>query len=131
MGSFLHLIPVNFLTNPFIRPLLIIGTSVYFIGLLILSSKYYHGKKRNKNLLFLLQIIVFLNGIGSILFATIFDLPFLQSTGPTVLVLWLSIKYFECANWKTTWSTVCSLLGLGALLYGFAFLYKIIFSTFN
>ncbi|CAF1226365.1 unnamed protein product [Adineta steineri] len=127
MAILLHLIPIKFLTSPFTQPLLFIGSFVYIIGLFILSSKFYYGTVLYQNVLSLLQIFTFLNGLGLIWFASMFDLPFLQNIIGAIFVFWLSTKYVERANWKTIWSTVISLLGLGIFLYGFAYFYKTIF----
>lgn len=79
LGTLLHLISVNFLTNLFIRPLLMIGTSGYFFGLFILSSRFYYETDQHQNRLYLSQAFTFVNGLGSILFASTYDLPFLQN----------------------------------------------------
>ncbi|CAF0924232.1 unnamed protein product [Rotaria sp. Silwood1] len=131
IGSLLHFTRVNFLTIPFTRPLLFIGTSVYFIGLLILSSRLYYKVHRNQDLFYLLQIITFLSGLASTLFGPMFDISFLLGIGGTMFVLWFLVKYLEIANWETMSSGITSLFGLGILLYVFAYFLARFFSIFH
>ena len=62
IGSFLHMTCINVFTIPFTRPLLFVGTFVYFIGLIILSSRLYYNKHNHQDLFWLLQVVSFLSG---------------------------------------------------------------------
>lgn len=130
-GIFLHLIPGNFFSILFTRPLLFIGIFLYFIGLIVLSSRLYYKIYRKEDLFNLLQVITFLSGFISTSFGPMFDIPFLQNVGGTMFVLWLLIKYIEIANWTTIESTIISLFGFGILLYVFAYFHKKFFSIFH
>lgn len=111
----------NFLTIPFTRPLIFLGTFVYFIGLIILSSRWYKPFRGREGTFILLQIITFLTGLATMFFGPMFEIPFIQSIGGTLFVFWLLQKYTEIAPWNEFWSGVCSLLGFGVFLYGFAY----------
>ncbi|CAF3701123.1 unnamed protein product [Rotaria sp. Silwood1] len=125
IGSFLHLQKYsNILTIPFTRPLLFLGTFVYFIGLIILSSRWYTKMDNNLLLFWLLQFIAFSSGLIAMLMGPLLELPFVQAIGGTMFVTWLLEKYAEIAPHDTKISGAASLLGFGFLLYGFAYFLK-------
>ncbi|CAF2919530.1 unnamed protein product [Rotaria sp. Silwood2] len=125
IGSILHIQKhSNILTIPFTRPLLFLGTFVYFIGLLILSSRLYTKPYNNKLGFCLLQFITFFSGLATMFFGPMLELPFIQAIGGTMFVIWLLEKYVEIAPWNNTVTTAGSLLGFGLLLYGFAYFLK-------
>ncbi|CAF1126068.1 unnamed protein product [Didymodactylos carnosus] len=111
----------NILTIPFTRPLLFLGTFVYFIGLIILSSRLYSGRQGKYPVYWLLQLITFLSCLAAMFFGPMLELPFIQAIGGTMFVIWLLEKYVEIVPWKSTLIVICGLLGFGVLLYGFAY----------
>ena len=121
IGSFLHITHVNAFTIPFTRPLLFIGTFVYFIGLIILSSRLYYYKHKNQDLFWLLQVVSFFSGLLSMLFGPLLDIPFIQAVGGTMFVFWLLEKYVELMSWRNVPGVVFNLFGFGILLYGLAY----------
>ena len=122
IGCILHLQQrSNFLTVPFTRPLLFLGTFVYFIGMLILTSRLYTEWREKIHLFWSLQFIAFISGLATMFFGPMFEIPFIQAIGGTMFVIWLLEKYVEIAPWKSPFSVIGSLLGFGLLLYGFAY----------
>ena len=121
IGSFLHMTSINAFTIPFTRPLLFIGTFVYFIGLIILSSRLYHSKHQNRDLFWLLQVVSFLSGLSSMLFGPLFGIPFIQGVGGTMFVFWLLEKYAELMCWRDVSGIALNLFAFGILLYGVAY----------
>jgi hypothetical protein len=122
IGSILHLQQrSNFLTIPFTRPSLFLGTFVYFIGMLILSSRLYTGWGTKTYMFLLLQFIAFFSGLATMFFGPMFEIPFIQAIGGTMFVIWLLEKYVEIAPWKGLFTVTGSLIGFGMLMYGFAY----------
>ncbi|CAF0916504.1 unnamed protein product [Adineta steineri] len=122
IGCILHIQQrSNILTIPFTRPLLLLGTFVYFIGMLILTSRLYDEWREKKYIFWILQIITFFSGLATMFFGPMLEIPFIQAVGGTMFVIWLLEKYVEFAPWKDTFTVVLSLLGFGILLYGFAY----------
>ncbi|CAF0828209.1 unnamed protein product [Adineta steineri] len=122
IGCILHIQQrSNILTIPFTRPLLFLGTFVYFIGMLILTSRLYDEWREKKYIFWTLQIITFFSGLATMFFGPMLEIPFIQAVGGTMFVIWLLEKYVEFAPWKDTFTVVLSLLGFGILLYGFAY----------
>ncbi|CAF0989757.1 unnamed protein product [Adineta steineri] len=122
IGCILHIQQrSNILTIPFTRPLLFLGTFVYFIGMLILTSRLYDEWREKKYIFWILQIITFFSGLATMFFGPMLEIPFIQAVGGTMFVIWLLEKYVEFATWKDTFTVVLSLLGFGILLYGFAY----------
>ncbi|CAF3398349.1 unnamed protein product [Rotaria sp. Silwood1] len=113
IGSILHIQQrSNILTIPFTRPLLFLGTFVYFIGLLILSSSLYTKQNAGKLAALLLQIIAFCSGLATMFFGPMLEIPFIQAIGGTMFVIWLLEKYVEIAPWKNTIAVASSLLDI-------------------
>jgi len=125
-GIFLHMIPANCLTIPFIRPLLFIGALVYFIGLAVLSSKSYYKYCQNndRRLLPLFEQITLFSGLASTFLAPVLGIPFIVGIGGTMFVLWILKKYIQYAKWTGPDSIFLSLCGMGLLLYVLAYLNK-------
>ncbi|UJR32883.1 hypothetical protein I4U23_020344 [Adineta vaga] len=122
LGSILHLQQkINILTVPFARPSLFLGTFVYFIGMLILSSSLYLRRGRKKHIYWFLQFVMFLSGLAAMFLGPLLQLPFIQAIGGTMFVIWLLEKYVEIAPWNGTFKVIGSLFGFGSLLYGFAY----------
>jgi hypothetical protein len=125
IGSILHIQQrPNFLIIPFTRPLLFLGTFVYFIGMFILTSRLYTEWHTKKNIFWLLQFIAFLSGLAAIFFGPMFELPFVQAIGGTMFVIWLLQKYVEITPWNTPATVIVSLLGLEFFLYGLSYFFK-------
>ena len=121
-GCILHVQPhSNILTIPFTRPLLFLGTFVYFIGMLILSSRLYTEWRTKPYLFWVLQFVAFASGLATMFFGPMFEIPFIQAIGGTMFVIWLLEKYAELAPWNGVFTVIASLLGFGVLLYGFAY----------
>lgn len=122
LGSILSLQKqTNMLAIPFARPLLFLGTFVYFIGITILSSRFYDEGSLYTWKFWLTQVIAFCSGLASMFFGSMLELPFVQAIGGTMFVFWLLEKYVEIAPKKNTSAVAASLLGFGLLLYGFAY----------
>lgn len=122
LGSILHIQQrSNFLTIPFTRPLLFLGTFVYFIGMLILTSRLYTDWNRKKIIFCIFQFIAFFSGLATMFFGPMLEIPFIQAIGGTMFVIWLLQKYIEIAPWKGVSTVTGSLFGFGMLLYGFAY----------
>lgn len=92
------------------------GTFVYFIGLLIWSSKWCCA--RNVLKYFILQLVTVASGCLALYLGSVFQLDFLLGIGGCVFYIYLLEKYYEIpwegAGWA--WST----LGLAGIIYGFA-----------
>jgi uncharacterized membrane protein YecN with MAPEG domain len=122
LGCILHIQPhSNILTIPFTRPLLFLGTFVYFIGMLILSSRLYTNRNTKGYLFWILQAVAFVSGLATMFFGPMLEIPFIQAIGGTMFVIWLLEKYAEFAPWNGVFLATGSLLGFGVLLYGFAY----------
>lgn len=135
IGTFLHITRINAFTIPFTRPFLFIGTFVYFIGLIILSSRLYYDKDKNQDLFWFLQVVSFLSGLLSMLFGPLFGIPFIQAVGGTMFVFWLLEKYAELMSWRDLSGIAVNLFGFGILLYAVAYFLRafpqyFIFSSF-
>lgn len=107
---------------------MVCGTFVYFIGMLIWSSKWmcyefgpFDGHS-NHGLNFLrylaLQVAMIASGVAALYIGSVFQIGFLLGMGGTVFYIYLLEKYYEIpwegAGWA--WST----LGLAGILYAFA-----------
>jgi len=97
-----------------------IGTFVYFIGLLILSSKWYSGFEGKISIhWFMMQLLMIASGIAAISVGSIFEVGTLQKIGGTLFYLYAIEKYFEIPWGKTSWAWVtlffAGLLYLGSL----------------
>jgi hypothetical protein len=125
IGSILHLQQQsNFLTLPFTRPLLFLGTFVYFIGMTIITSRLYTRWPGRELMFWLLQLITFCSGLAAMFFGPMLQIPYIEAIGGTMFVFWLLEKYVEIAPWKNVFTVVVSLFGFGVLLYGFAYFLK-------
>lgn len=98
---------------------LFVGTFVYFLGLLIWSSKWY---SREKSEYAVLQPITILSGAIALYLGIVGHIPQLQGIGGTFFFLYVIEKYFELPWSKTTivWAT----LGLSTLLFTSAWIMK-------
>ncbi|AFZ44312.1 hypothetical protein PCC7418_2152 [Halothece sp. PCC 7418] len=98
---------------------LFVGTFVYFLGLLIWSSKWY---SREKSEYAILQPITILSGAIALYLGTVGHIPQLQGIGGTFFFLYVIEKYFELPWSQKTivWAT----LGLSTLLFTSAWIMK-------
>lgn len=124
--AFWVLLRITGTTDPrldvFREGMMVCGTLVYFIGMLIWSSKWccmdrsYHSVNLLKY--FTLQIVMVLSGVLAVYLGSVYQVGFLLGIGGTVFYLYLLEKYYEIpwegAGWA--WST----LGLAGILYAFA-----------
>jgi hypothetical protein len=94
--------------------LLVVGAFVYYISLLITSSKHYMESNRY----WLIQIMAIASGVFAVGTGSIYHIQMLQGVGGTFLALYALEKYFEIPWRKVGWAW--SLLGLSGGLYWFA-----------
>jgi hypothetical protein len=97
-----------------------IGTFVYFLGLLILSSWYYHcwGKDKQVGTFWVMQVVTIASGVAAFYIGSVFGIGTLLGVGGTFFVIYLLEKYSELP-----WSDIgfaWGLLGAGLLMFGFA-----------
>ncbi|MDJ0520397.1 MAG: hypothetical protein QNJ74_30470 [Trichodesmium sp. MO_231.B1] len=94
---------------------LFVGTFVYFVGTLIVSSKWYDYEKFNLNRYLWLQFLTIGSGVAALYIGSVWQVLLLQRIGGTFFFLYLIEKYFELP-WKeetAAWAT----LGLAIILY--------------
>jgi hypothetical protein len=96
---------------------LFMGAFVYFLGLLILASTFYSGKRGNY---LLMQGITIVSGVAAFYFGATFGIDTLLGIGGTFFVLYLLEKYTELPWKEIGWAW--GLLGFAALLYATAYL---------
>ncbi len=101
------------------------GAFVYYLGLLLMSSKWYvWATERNRSSgsnYILLQFLTIVSGIAALYFGSAFNLGALLGVGGTFFALYLLEKYYEIP-WKGV-GWFWSLLGVAGILYalvGFA-----------
>ena len=97
-----------------------VGTFVYFLGLLILSSWYYHcwGKDKQIGTFWVMQVVTIASGVAALYLGSVFGIGTLLGVGGSIFVIYLLEKYSELP-----WSEIgfaWGLLGAGLLLFGFA-----------
>jgi hypothetical protein len=96
---------------------LFMGAFVYFLGLLILASRYYNARRGNYALM---QVVTIVSGIAAFYLGATFEIGTLLGIGGTFFVLYLLEKYTELPWNHIGWAW--SLLGFALLLYGAAYL---------
>lgn len=92
---------------------LFLGSFVYFIGLLIVSSRFYRPK--GGSYYGRMQLLTIVSGVLALLVGSVWQIGQLQGIGGTFFFLYLLEKYFE-VPWRKrhlAWAT----LGLAVLLY--------------
>jgi hypothetical protein len=90
------------------------GTFVYFLGLLIVSSKWY-----SKDNWVLLNIVTVISGVAAMYLGSSYYIPLLLGVAGTFFYLYIIELYYEIPWSGKGWAW--SLLGLSLLLYGFAY----------
>lgn len=99
------------------------GSFVYFLGVLILSSKWYcigwwRSSDQNWPLYWLMQVVCIASGVVAIYLGSVYQVGFLLGIGGTLFYIYLLEKYYELPWRGAGWAW--SLLGLGGILYAFA-----------
>ncbi len=100
--------------RPFHPGCLRLGTFVYFLGLLILSSRFYPEK-----IYALAQILMLASALSATYIGMVFSINQLQSIAGTFFMMWLLEKYLEI-GWDTSTFMTVGLMGLSGILYGFS-----------
>lgn len=90
------------------------ATFVYFIGLLIVSSRYYLGPNDPSYLA--MQLLFLVSGLAAIYLSTILNIPELRGIGGTFFMLWIIEKYTDWPGLREHW--LLGTFGLGLLMYG-------------
>lgn len=91
-----------------------LGAFVYFLGLLILASRFYPRASRRDYLY--LQALTIASGVAALWLGTRWDLGSLHGVGGTFFFLYLIEKYFELPWDRRSWAW--AMLGLAVLLWG-------------
>ncbi|NEN90098.1 MAG: hypothetical protein F6K48_14735 [Okeania sp. SIO3H1] len=94
---------------------LFIGSFVYFIGTLIVSSKWYQFGKFNINNYLWLQFLAIISGVAALYIGSVWQVLLLQRIGGTFFFLYLIEKYFEIP-WEKKYAAWVT-LGLAIILY--------------
>lgn len=106
---------------PFRSGMGFLGVSVYLLGLLIMSCRYYVRRGfsgwRRWLRYGLLQVLAMSSGFAAIYFGGVYRVDALLGVGGTFLYLYLFEKYFELPWRGVAW--VWAMLGAGCLLYLF------------
>jgi hypothetical protein len=101
----------------FERGCIFMGAFVYYLGLLVMSSKLYTSSAKSPQRYMLMQAITILSGIAAFYLGNSFHIPALLGIGGTFFTIYLLEKYYEIP-WKGVgWAW--SLLGVAAGLYFF------------
>lgn len=125
IGTILHVGQrPNFLVVPFAKPLLVLGTFIYFTGISILSSKWYIDRRTRKHVFWLLQCIAFFSTLAAMSYGPMLELPFVQAIGGIIFSIWLLQWYIAIMPWSTPAHVIGSLLGLGVIYYVLAYFLK-------
>ncbi|MEM8722888.1 MAG: hypothetical protein AAGE84_26995 [Cyanobacteria bacterium P01_G01_bin.39] len=96
------------------------GTFVYFLGLLIVSSKWYFDK--NDWRYWLMQGLTIVSGIMAFYFGALWQISQLTGIGGTLFILYVIEKYFELPWSRKTFAWAA--FGLSLLLYACAWLIR-------
>jgi len=99
---------------------LFVGTFVYFLGLLIWSSKWYSRRQQSEYIA--LQPITIASGAIALYLGAVGQIPQLQGIGGTFFFLYVIEKYFELpwSQKNIVWAT----FGLSTLLFSAAWIMK-------
>ncbi|MFT3830191.1 MAG: hypothetical protein QM691_10870 [Opitutaceae bacterium] len=108
--------------GPFRAGMGFLGAFVLLLGLLILASRRYDGRRRAGGRFWLryvvMQMVTCAVGVATIYFGSVHDVPHLLGLGGTFLCLFLLEKYYDLPWRGIGWAW--SLFGAGGLLYLFA-----------
>lgn len=108
----------------FIPGAIFVGSFVYFISLLITSSKWYTKKPLDKKdygeNYWIMQAISVASGIAAMYIGSVYSISALQGISGVVFVVWAVEKYYEW-RWKKL-SMAWNLLGLSGFIYAIAWI---------
>ena len=108
--------------GPFRTGMGFLGTFVYLLGLLILSSRHFarHGWSLERRWIryTAMQVLTIASGVAVMYFGSVYRVESLLGIGGTFFYLFLLEKYYELPWRGIGWAW--ALLGTGGLLYGFA-----------
>jgi hypothetical protein len=104
----------------FSKGIVYMATFVYFIGLLITSSRYYLSKNDPSYLW--MQLLTIVSGVAAMYVGSVFDAPELRGVGGTFFFLYILEKYAEIPRITKHWAW--GTFGFGLLLYGLAMFMK-------
>ena len=90
-----------------------LSSFVYFLGLLIVSSKWYFRK--NPNLYRLMQGLTIVSGVAALYISSVWQISVLKGVSGTLFTLYVLEKYWELPWTRKTWAW--AMLGLSLLLY--------------
>ena len=90
-----------------------IGSFVYFLGLLIVSSKWYF--RQNFNFYLLMQGITVVSGVTALYVSSIWHISILRGVSGTLFTLYAIEKYIELPWTRKNW--VWATLGFSIILY--------------
>ena len=97
-----------------------IGTFVYFLGLLIVSSKWYF--RQNFNLYLLMQGVTIVSGVTALYVSSIWNISILRGVSGTLFTLYAIEKYIELPWTRKNW--LWSTLGFSIILYACTWLIR-------
>ncbi len=103
----------------FLPGAIFLGTFVYFVGLLIVSSKLYPWPDKERSGYPAMQILTVVSGLTALAIGSVWEVGSLRGVGGSFFFLYVLEKFFELP-WKRAgwaWGSLC----LALLLYGAAF----------
>ncbi len=106
--------------NIFSSGALFMGTFVYFVGLLILSCKWYRHNDFWQYAL--LQLVTITSGVLALLIGSVWQIYSLEGIGGTFFFLYLLEKYLELPWQRHNWAWAT--LGLAVMLYLSSFIIR-------
>jgi hypothetical protein len=90
----------------------VMGTLAYFVGVLIVSSRFYVETRRRW---LQMQALAIISGVVALFVGSVWQLEAIQGIGGTFFFLYLIERYLEIPGLGKRWAW--ALLGLGILLY--------------
>lgn len=97
-----------------------IGSFIYFLGLLIVSSKWYF--RQNFHLYLLMQGVTIVSGVTALYVSSIWNISILREVSGTLFTLYAIEKYIELPWTRKNW--VWSTLGFSIILYACTWLIR-------
>ena len=97
-----------------------VASFVYFIGLLIVSNKWY--LRKTPHLYWVMQALAVISGLTALYISSLWQISELSGIGGTILVLYAIEKYIELP-WSPK-TIVWATLGFSLMLYGCAWLIR-------
>ncbi len=90
----------------------VMGTLAYFVGVLIVSSRFYADTRRRW---LQMQALAIISGVVALFIGSVWQIEAIQGIGGTFFFLYLIERYLEIPGLGKRWAW--ALLGLGILLY--------------